>query len=632
MLDTTEMSRRITMRSGGFRQSNMQHRSHIGQTSDAQTNEIVRRAVQQSSNTAGRIAMVAIALAMAVAVGYGVWGGLLQRDVNRLENKVDANTATVTVYLDGTSGVDTNSGTVSTAPVKTLDRAITVMEQFSGLECIFSVTGIVDLGANPTVCFFPLITRCKHIRVVGAETVVGSGTIDAPITKIAPGGRNWDRITDTSAAFTPSAFVKAFIRNINQNRVYVVEDNAATTVDTIAGTVQLGPPPLPTPPMPVPSTEAWLNGQSFTVFTLATTITWTGDLVLDIPYNDVNVESIHFVPGSDQATLRSPDGPEHRVTFKGCQLDARSSDEFKPSYIGSMLLLGVYGEGTIAGAFFTSFQQGRCLISESLWVDQAAMFYTDVCQAVFLKSTASPDHGLILDNAANFRGLGIYIVEPMGNGIIISGGTAAIVNFLEVELTTGPGTVTVSVNAENSVVLGTMTLTCSGASCFTGILVFRGSNAQLSGPAIISAPQAFNLQPRSSMDIIGNPTLSGFTAGTTPIAATQQSKLNLEFASGWTIDLDTPGIVAPVVVCTGCSMAMSGAAASYIWSTPAGTPLITATNGATLLGRFSGTLINNGGVATEVVMCGGNAITDWAVAENDFALAAGTTQGVNCAR
>lgn len=538
------------------------------------------------------------------------------------------------VWIDAATGADTNPGSAA-EPLATLAQAISVLSQRSGSSqvCTINIVGALDLGADPVICTSPLQKVCKHIIITGAETVVGSGTIDAAIVNIAPGGRNWKQITDTTAAFTPSAFIKAFIRNTNQNRVFVVEDNAATTIDTIAGTVQRGPPPLPTPPVPVPESVSWTNGDSFTVFTLTSSITWTGALVLDIPYNGINFESIHFVPGAAGSTLWAPNGPEPKVTFKGCEMDARSTDQLQPSYIGSMLLLGVYGEGTAVGAYFTSFQVGRCIQSESMWIDQARLFYTGACAALFLKSTASPAVGLEIQAAATFVGLGIYIMEPAFNGALVSDASTVHMNFLQVEVTTGAGLTTMTVATESTANFLTMTLTCGGATCVNGLVLTTGSETRVTGSATITAPQAFALDSGAEISILFGPTLSGFVAATPPILAQFGTTVTISSPS-WIIDLDTPGIMANIIVCDGCELNMGGLAVAYTWGTPTGFPLIGCTDGALARGAFSGTLINNGPSANplEVIKCGGNAITDWALAENDLALAPGVTTGCNCAR
>lgn len=540
-----------------------------------------------------------------------------------------------TIFVNAATGSDSNRGTVTTEPLLTIGRAIAVMALRNALDCIIQLEGatMFDLGAEPVLCLAPIQYTCKHIRIVGTETTVGSGTIDAPITDVALGGRNWKQITDTSAAFTPSAFIRAYIRNNVQDRVYIVEDNAATTIDTVTGTVQRGPPALPSPPVPVPESVSWTNGDSFTVFTLINTITWTGDLVIDIPFNKVNFESVAFSPGADDSTLRAPDGPEPRVTFKGCQLDARSSDQLKASYQGSMLLQGVNGEGTIAGAYFTSFQQGRCLQSESLWVNSATMYYTSACAAMFFKSTASPLQGLVIQAAANFLGLGMYIVEPITTAIIISDASTVHMNFLQVEVTTGAATAAMTVATESIVNLLTMTITCGGATCVNGLVLFTGSSTRITGSATISAPQAFIATTGATLNIGFGPTLSGFAAATPPVHAQVGSIVTIS-SPAWVLDLDTPAIAAPIILCDGCTLNMNGAAAGYTWGTPTGIPLIEANEAALVRGRYTGTLINNGPSVnpTEILICGGNALSNWLLAENDMGLAAGTTEGVNCGR
>lgn len=96
--------------------------------------------------------------------------------------------------------------------------------------------------------------------------------------------------------------------------------------------------------------------------------------------------------------------------------------------------------------------------------------------------------------------------------------------------------------------------------------------------------------------------------------------------------MDTPAVAGSVITCIGCELHMKGVAANFVWSTVAGSPLISILRGGSARGFFSGGDLVNGNVAGEVIKCGGNAISAWTLSENDFALAPGTVENCFCSR
>lgn len=616
----------VKVRHGGFkRQSKQQQFPPVG-VHYSRADRLVDVATSKSfASMVGGVAL-AIAVTAALAIGYGVWIGNVQSDVNALQTMGDEQ-AVRTIFVNAGTGLDTNTGLSSAQALLTISRAIAVMGQRDALECIIQLEGTTDfdLGANPVLCFNPIQRTCKHITVQGTETTLVAADTVQVITDIAPAARNWRRIEGAGTGY-PS-LVQQYVRNHNQDRVYMIEASGVNTIDTIVGPTTAGSIIAPIPPVPVFS-DPWALGDTFSAFSISNLITWTGTFSLDISYNEVTFASL-ILRGATDSVLRAPGGGGHQIIFKGCQLDAQSDDDFNSSYDGSILLQGVLSQGIKANAVFAGFQSEGCMRVESAWFQDVRVRYGGRCAAFWLNSVNSPADGIFFQGA-NVVLIGIQIIEPVGRALDIGGASKVLLVNADITQTTGTAMDAIIVAGESTAFMGGFAIVCSGPSCVIGIRTRHGGRTEILGsPALISSISAATsllITDGGFLDIELDPLLIGFTG--TPIVCGPGSYVTINPLLSFTVI----AAAFPVISCDACTLNMVGSVAAYGWATSSG-PLIVATNGALVRGRFTGgPLVNGGAGAPDVLLCGGNAVSIWAVAENDLALAAGTTQGCICSR
>ena len=245
-------------------------------------------------------------------------------------------------------------------------------------ECIIQLEGDLDLGTDPDpLCFFPAVRQCKHIVIQGPRENLVVDTV-ASIEQVDPDTLKWDRVTGTTGGYTAGLYERHFIENVAQSRVYVVDNNNAENVTTIAGVnAFINGDTLPSLDLPPTMTQgvAWELGDQFELFTISRAIRWSGNLLLDIPFGKVTFRYLHFDPVTVGSSLRTPDGPEHRVIFRGCRLDTANDTPRVGGYNGAMLMLGVYSDAPLLTAgfpIFVAYQRQRCPQMESVWVRSGA--------------------------------------------------------------------------------------------------------------------------------------------------------------------------------------------------------------------------------------------------------------------
>lgn len=532
------------------------------------------------------------------------------------------------VWVDPLTGADSNPGGQST-PLASIGQAIAVLGQRSGtsLECIIHLVGTLDLGANPTICTTPLEKICKHVTFKGREFGAGATgaaveDVVASIIDIDPTSRNWKQIIGLTGGYMPSAFDTYFVRNNAQDRVFVVESNDGTSVDTIAGTTLKAIAHTALPPVAVDQV-AWKIGDDFTLFTISDTLTWTGTLLLDVPYNKISFESLIFAPTVTGSNAMLPDGADYGVVFRGCRLNALSDDLYEPSYMGSMLLLGCYVEGLVPTAYFTSNQAGRSFAMESVWVHQANTLTMGTAGIFFFKSSEAPTYALVTDGPTQATHL--YFEETVGflSFGLHNGASAAYVEYVKVVRHSGdPLHTCFNVITGSSTFSGNMEINCTTSSCI-GINVQWQSVLTIHRPSlIIDAAIPIRVLDGSKMGIDGTTTtLSGMTG-----AAITVSTESLFRCSPGVFTVDMQSLTSPVAdVTDGSRLALSGFATNYVWNTVANTPLVRVSDGSQAVQDTIGGDIVNGGInADHVLVCGNNVISPWDISEHD------TTDNVEC--
>ena len=372
--------------------------------------------IQQTSWNGVRVGLSLTSLvAIAAFVLALVYGPFLRSDVSALQRAItieevgpNATEITRTLYINADTGNDSNPGT-DTQPLATLTEAIAELASVSADNCILQLQTTIDLGVDPVLDFFPAVRQCKNIIIRGTK----GNTIGDSVASIQDSGpyNGWKSVTGTNGDYD-LIYQKQFVHNENQDRYYVVDNITDNMVFPIIGdlgdyfsnnggiSAQISGP------------NAFKVGDEFVLYTADTQITWNNSLALEIPFNHVTFEALHMAP-SPQSWVSSPNGLEHRVTFRGCRLDIAktlpttvSTTPTEGSFMGSYDFQGVYAIGTVDDAALTAEEQGRCVISTSLWIENARIMYTGHCYAHFYKASGTnsgSSYAQMIVRGSNFR-------------------------------------------------------------------------------------------------------------------------------------------------------------------------------------------------------------------------------------
>lgn len=530
-----------------------------------------------------------------------VWGPANQTGVSQLQRalRVVQSQATVTTQ-------------------SSLSSAIAELEQITANECVILITGnVVDLGTDPTLCFFPVTKNCKHIIVRGVRTNVTTTTVEDNSTTVSPQGRNYHRLTLAD----PISQGQQFVENTRLDRVFATEDGASeggvdvTVISSPrADNVEGAQGPYIAP--------IWRLNDTVTFFNVQTVISWSGALTFDIPFNEVVFENVIMRPTTEGSAMNTPDGATHHVRFHGCQLEAQSTSRFKPSYQGSYMMQGIKAIGMVPGAVFTGEERGRCLHMQSAWVTNATTYFSGDCSAFWLRSTYSPGDAIQVTYAASFTGSGIYIQNSTSSGFAVTKASNTYVDSIDVDIYSGFAGVLMGTNTQSA--FYKVNVQCKG-TCSSGISVFRGSKAEL-GSIVVDANLCLNLRPGSFVDLYLDAQFSGFNQPA--MFAGIGTVLGLHFMTNFTVNMGS--VASPVVACAGCQFFLYDASTSFHFSTMAGVPLFQCSQGGHLYGAFGGNIVNEGANPGDVLKCGANAISDWTAPEDDYTT--GSSVKCTCSR
>ena len=306
-----------------------------------------------------------------------------------------------------------------------MQKALTILGGQSSSNCIVEIIGNLDVGLDATLEFYPAIETCKNIVIRGQRT---NQIQDAVVTITQSGPRDtWRSIQGSLTNLTASDYKSYLIENTSQNRTYVVRDNGASIIDTIAGN----------PSTNITSAEitvgvslsetrqnAWYIGDTYELYKLSSSITFSGKLVVALKQLNVEFRDLQIIGGVN-ATWENPVTSTPLVLFVGCRVSTSSAvvngDE-PAGFSGSVMLNGVFVQGGVNGSHFSLFQNGACIKSESLWLNHTTITYMDTCYAFFMYGTNLQDDVAIV--SSRFYGYGIEIDETVGlNGMRIVAST-----------------------------------------------------------------------------------------------------------------------------------------------------------------------------------------------------------------
>lgn len=333
-------------------------------------------------------------------------------------NPIDSNTSGVvmsalTIYANAGTGSDTNDGLTPATAVQTIQRALDVISTYLVYNGTIQLLGNTpfDLGTDSNLNFFPATTRVGNLVIKGTRLNEVNDTVASFAHNIGP-FNTWTQVTGTTGGYTASLYQGWFVQNNTKNTFYSILDNAVGTVDTIAGDGA-----------PNGQIDAWTNGDSFSLYTLESVITFSGTIdILNSSNDTVRFQDVWIQPSSG-ATLKNPLLPV--TTYNACRMDTNS----QLSYTGSMNLNGVYSENTLTGTIFCALETGAYRIFNSVWVNGPEVQMNNVSSASFFNST----NGLANADSRSFVVEGTFTGYSMSltgfEGAVVIEIVAGIYNF-----------------------------------------------------------------------------------------------------------------------------------------------------------------------------------------------------------
>lgn len=252
-----------------------------------------------------------------------------------------------------------------------LQDAIASIPDITAIECIVHIDGSVDMGVDPVICLFPIVTRCKHIKIMGVRENVVEDTVQSigEFNTIT----GWNVITGINGGYPLEV---SHIENTKQNIVYVIDNNTASTIDVLSSDdsdvklfehVDL---PFDVNQTLSKHTNHWSIGDSFSLFTLSSALAWEGHLVIDIPFSAITFENIILSPNmtiTEQTVITG--GIDRNLIFRGCRLNVHDSRLLFGGVSSSIIMQGVAvhnaGSG-VAEMQFSSTNKGLSILSVSL--------------------------------------------------------------------------------------------------------------------------------------------------------------------------------------------------------------------------------------------------------------------------
>lgn len=575
------------------------------------------------SRTTAIIVYVLVGLGVVALVDFALAvTGIVK--VNRLTQPPEEHTV---VYLDTVDGRDGRYGRSPDNAVATLGRAIELLAQRSSLtNCTIQISGsdALDVGTDQVVNFLPAMRACEKVVIRGERANMVTGTVQT-LTAYGPYD-TWERIT-TTATLVAGTYEGAHIENTDTGRIYVVADNAATTIDTISGDVagyeaafEVGTGVAVTPA----AGPSFVAGAGFEIYTLATRVTFEGSLRLAVPFGKVELVDL-IIDGAIDSSLQSPSATD-RVAYRGCRLIS-STDVDAPAtrpaaFAGSYFLEGCFLQGTAEGTTINRFEPGACISAESVWINATSLSLMSDCHLYYVKAT---DMNRKI-NAVDAH-VALYAVDFDGVDDF------AFISFVRSQSYARDVVATRS-NADNTIAPGFNT-----AFDFRDTSVARWDNVNVDFTAVTTGPGAIRVAAstlfmsnfdiaaysdvftalfKSEVHLGGGPvprTAAYESTASRCVLAQEGSHIYHQFNIDHVMTCATEGILA----LTGSKITIGGTFPATITANTGG-EVVSLQSGSTGIGEFTALTQAGGG---DLLKVGGNAAGNW-LSQTDFA--AGTPQ------
>ena len=350
------------------------------------------------------------------------------------------------VWINPLTGDDNNEGT-EMLPLVTFDAAVKKLsEPLGGANlCIIRIVGQLDLGTDPIMCSFPLKRQCKHLILKGSEYGPGgtgspqTGTLTHNPANIGIARRNWVQIRNFQGGFVTNSFQRSFIRNENQNRVFVIESHTDQNFDLIFPSKideRALTFPLPSTPTNIPVSDSWFIGDDFTLFTVSDSITWTGTLTVDV--EEVVFSSLKIIPTTAASRMVLPNSATPRVYFTGCHFISTATGAIEyGNMAGSFVFQGVVVVADIPGEQrkFIQSRTNRFIQMESVWFEDGAQLSTRGLDFHVIGMKMSNCKLCLTIRSNNFVGASMLFENGEIRQIDIAEGVSTV-NLLNLEITT----------------------------------------------------------------------------------------------------------------------------------------------------------------------------------------------------
>lgn len=448
------------------------------------------------ASTAGCIA-ISIVVALVAAVAFTALGLSIhaKSETNSLRQVTTTKTVASVVWVNSDTGADGNDGQTQSRPVRTLTRALSVLQTSSSTSGIIELDGIAphDFGTDRTIDFFPLIALYGTIVIRGRRTNVT--TLSVSQVDVASEGHRFVSVGTNFTDLNPGAntYQKHFVET-SDGVCFIVESQTTLGVFHIVGGNYQG----------APSPETWYVGQSLTAFRTQTKITWTGSLTLVASFSRVTFEAIEFIPETAESQLVAPAYRDDALVLRACRItNIQNTASFKVPIIrtgetglfpltldkravlrGSVFFNGGYIEGAVTNAAFTTQQLDTKTVLYSVWFKDAHMACISMCNILGM-IVENPQEVGVFTEASQFylQGLKAYGTTSDPDCSVIHVADASVFDIANVNIDyAGVGTAGVFISSNAKGQLSVIDITLNQAPFglrFGENIVARVSNATI---------------------------------------------------------------------------------------------------------------------------------------------------------
>lgn len=518
-----------------------------------------------------------------------------------------------TLYVDPIVGHDSpNGGQTIDDPLASLQQALINLNQGTNMQCTIVLLSTITL--SETISMFPATRQCKHISITAPRKNIHNDVVTLT-TPIQPNSYNWTSITLQTGGIIHNFYQRRFVENLAQQRIYVVESNTATTVDSIAGYVDEDAPlrPFDEPNNP----NAWEVGDQLELFDLDVSIQWTGALLMDLPYNTVTFSNLMFLPMTSTSYIRFPD-TEDQVHLRGCRLDCRATQCFR----GAVSLTGVYATSDNNSTYFyLDINYDNCPRFESVWLDRINLSKGGLCSTMFLKAN---DAFSALESDAGGILIGYSLKYENGNGLtlFINAPTRIFLHRLYITKNAGGTSSLAAFSVDNggSIVMNHVEIECVLPFCSIGIIIGKQCKLDLRGEVSIYASRTMQTFTNGVLHVNNPKSFRILGAGSTSSFLFSEMSIGIfEFYQVVSNISTTSGTFGLIRAETGSTVVLRGPSSNYYWATPS--------NGVLVAVRYRGIAIdettgggmniqrNKGPVSTRVIQCGLLAVSTWTTSQ-----------------